>query len=179
MVYKFVILSDEVDDYRREIEIDGEATFMELNNLLINTNAWKNDQMNSFFLSNEDWEKGQEITMVDMSDDPTQDSAPIMDRTHLDDLINEEGANLLFEFDQMCDRYLYMHLKSIEQKAHLLEPKVTLTKGMAPQQTKDIDAFIRSLEQESRNMYGDDEFDPDELDAEGFQDLEEMEGGDF
>lgn len=179
MVYKFVILSDEVDDYRREIEIDGEATFMELNNILIKSNAWKNDQMNSFFLSDDDWEKGQEITMVDMNEDPTREGAPVMDRTHIDDLISEEGANLLFEFDQMCDRYLYMHLKSIEVKAHLLEPKVTLTKGKAPQQTKDIDAFIRSLEQESSNMYGDDEFDPDELDAEGFQDLEEMEGSDF
>lgn len=179
MVYHFVILSDEVDDYRREIEIDGEATFLELNNTLIKANGWKNDQMNSFFLSNEDWEKGQEITMVDMNDDPSKESAPTMDHAHLDDLIKEEGANVLFLFDGLSDRYLYMHLKSIEQKAHLLEPKLTVNKGKAPQQIMDVDVFLRSLEQESSSMYGDDEFNPDELDTEGFQDLEDMESSGY
>ena len=35
MVYKFLILSDEVDHFAREIEIDSEATFLELNDAIL------------------------------------------------------------------------------------------------------------------------------------------------
>ena len=30
MVFRFLILSDEVDDFKREIKIDSEATFLDL-----------------------------------------------------------------------------------------------------------------------------------------------------
>ena len=42
MIYHFVVLSDEVDNFRREIDIDAEATFQELNDLLLKTCAYKN-----------------------------------------------------------------------------------------------------------------------------------------
>lgn len=29
MIFKFLILSDEVDDFKREIKIDADATFMD------------------------------------------------------------------------------------------------------------------------------------------------------
>ena len=34
MIYKFRLLSDEVDNFRRDIEIDSEATFLELEKVL-------------------------------------------------------------------------------------------------------------------------------------------------
>ena len=41
MVYHFVILSDEVDDFRREIDIDAEATFLDFHNAIIKTCKYK------------------------------------------------------------------------------------------------------------------------------------------
>ena len=35
MIFKFLILSDEVDDFAREISIDSEATFLELNDAIL------------------------------------------------------------------------------------------------------------------------------------------------
>ena len=90
MVYHFVILSDEVEDFRREIDIDAEATFLDLHNTIIKSCNYKNDEMTSFFICDSDWTKLTEITMVDMNEDPTRDSGPIMEKTHLDDLIQKE-----------------------------------------------------------------------------------------
>ena len=37
MVFKFILLSDEVDDFLREIHIDSDATFLELNNAILDS----------------------------------------------------------------------------------------------------------------------------------------------
>ena len=176
MVYHFVILSDEVDDFRREIDIDAEATFLDLHNAIIKSCNYKNDEMTSFYLCESDWTKTTEITMVDMNEDPTRESGPIMEKTHLDDIILKEKTKVLYCFDMMCDRYLYMQLQSIEVKAHKLTPEVTVSKGKAPKQSEDIDDILKGL---GDDMYGDEDYDPDELDLEGYQDLDDIESSGF
>ena len=181
MVYKFCVLSDEVDDFRREIEIDADATFQDLNKVLLKTCNYKSDLMTSFFVCDEFWEKKKEITAVDMHDDPEKEPAPLMEHTHLSDIISEKDAknklNLLFEFDIMCERYLYMQLKEVRDHEHLLQPVITLEKGKAPKQEGDIDAMFKDLD--TSDMYGDDSFNDDELDLDGYQDLEDIESGGY
>jgi len=181
MVYHFVVLSDEVDDFRRELDIDAEATFQELNDLLIKTCAYKKDLMTSFFVCDDDWEKVKEITAVDMNDDPNKEGAPLMEHTHLSDIITDEEAHnkakLLFEFDIMCERYLYMQLKEVKDHAHILKPVITLEKGKAPKQEGDIDSMFKDFDTE--DMYGEDSFNDDELDLDGYQDLEDIESGGY
>lgn len=181
MIYHFVVLSDEIDNFRREIDIDAEATFQELNDLLLKTCAYKKDLMTSFFVCDEFWEKKKEITAVDMHDDPEKEPAPLMEHTHLSDIISETEAknklNLLFEFDIMCERYLYMQLKEVRDHEHLLQPVITLEKGKAPKQEGDIDAMFKDLD--TSDMYGDDSFNDDELDLDGYQDLEDIESGGY
>lgn len=181
MIYHFVILSDEVDDFRREIDIDAEATFQELNDLLLKTCAYKKDLMTSFFVCDDDWEKVKEITAVDMNDDPNKEGAPLMEHTHLCDIITDEEAHnkakLLFEFDIMCERYLYMQLKEVKDHAHLLTPVITLEKGKAPKQEGDIDSMFKDLD--TSDMYGEDSFNDDELDLDGYQDLDDIESGGY
>lgn len=181
MIYHFVVLSDEVDNFRREIDIDAEATFQDLNDLLLKTCAYKKDLMTSFFVCDEFWEKKKEITAVDMHDDPEKEPAPLMEHTHLSDIISETEAknkiNLLFEFDIMCERYLYMQLKEVREHEHLLTPAITLEKGNAPKQEGNIDSMFKDLD--TSDMYGDDSFNDDELDLEGYQDLEDIESGGY
>lgn len=181
MIYHFVVLSDEVDDFRREIDIDAEATFQELNDLLIKTCAYKKDLMTSFFVCDDIWEKKKEITALDMNDDPEKEDSLLMEHTHLSDVISEAEAkkktNLLFEFDIMCERYLYMQLKEVRDHEHLLQPVITLEKGKAPKQEGDIDSMFNDID--TSDMYGDDSFNDDELDLDGYQDLEDIESGGY
>ena len=59
MVYRFTIISDEVDDFIREIQIDSEATFYELHEAILKAAKYNNDQMTSFFTCDEDWERNK------------------------------------------------------------------------------------------------------------------------
>jgi hypothetical protein len=66
MVYRFTIISDEVDDFRREIKIDSEATFHELHETILKSCGYTDDQMTSFFICDESWAKEIEVTLEDM-----------------------------------------------------------------------------------------------------------------
>ena len=69
MVYKFRIISDESDDFIREIQIDSEASFYDLHEAIIKSVGYTDDQMTSFFTCDDDWEKEKEVTLEDMGND--------------------------------------------------------------------------------------------------------------
>ena len=48
MVYKFLILSDEVDNFQREIEIDSEATFLQFHEAIQESAGYDKKQITSF-----------------------------------------------------------------------------------------------------------------------------------
>ena len=60
MIYRFTIISDEVDDFVREIQIDPEATFYDFHEAILKSVGYANDQMTSFFICDDDWEKGKD-----------------------------------------------------------------------------------------------------------------------
>ena len=84
MIYRFTLISDEVDDFIREIKIDSEATFFDLHEAILKAAGYKDDQMTSFFICDDDWEKDQEITLEDMGSSSEEDSY-IMRETRLSD----------------------------------------------------------------------------------------------
>ena len=61
MIYRFTIISDEVDDFVREIQIDPEATFFDFHEAILKSVGYANDQMTSFFICDDDWEKEKEV----------------------------------------------------------------------------------------------------------------------
>ena len=93
MIYRFTIISDEVDDFIREIKIDSEATFFDLHEAILKAAGYKDDQMTSFFICDDDWEKDQEITLEDMGSSSEEDSY-IMRETRLSDLGGRRKAKI-------------------------------------------------------------------------------------
>ena len=45
MIYRFTIISDEVDDFVREIQIDPEATFYDFHEAILKSVGYTNDQL--------------------------------------------------------------------------------------------------------------------------------------
>ena len=113
MIYKFRLLSDEVEDFRRDIEIDSDATFIELHNAILQSVNYPDDQMTSFFICNDRWIKEIEITREDMGSMSEEDNY-IMADTVIGDLVEEEKQKLLYVFDPLGDRVFYMELSKIE-----------------------------------------------------------------
>ena len=103
MIFRFLLLSDEVDNFKREIQIDSEATFLDLHNAILKSVGFTDDQMCSFFICDDDWSKKTEITLVDMGTSSDEDNY-IMEDTRLEELLEDEHQKLLFVFDYMTER---------------------------------------------------------------------------
>ena len=169
MIYRFTIISDEVDDFVREIQIDPEATFFDLHEAILKAANYTNDQMTSFFICDDDWEKEKEITLEEMDNNPEMDSW-IMKETRLNELIEDEKQKLLYVFDYMTERCFFIELSEIITGKEIKGAKCTKKSGEAPKQTVDFEEMAAGGGSPvlDENFYGDQDFDMEDFDAEGF-----------
>lgn len=169
MIYRFTLISDESDEFIREIQIDPEATFYDFHEAILKSVGYTNDQMTSFFICDDDWEKEKEITLEAMDDSPEIDSW-VMKETRLNDLIEDEKQKLLYVFDYMTERCFFIELTEIITGKEIKNAKCTKKTGDAPKQVMDFEemaAASGSLDLDE-NFYGDQDFDLEDFDTEGF-----------
>ena len=95
MVYKFKLVSDEVSNFAREIEIDSESSFLQLRNVILDSVGYTKDELDSFFICDDDWSRNEEITLEDMGSSSDQD-VWLMDDTPLSEFLEDEGQKLMF-----------------------------------------------------------------------------------
>lgn len=170
MVYRFTIISDEVDDFIREIQIDSEATFHELHEAILKAAKYSDDQMTSFFICDDDWEKEQEITLEDMGGSSEEDSY-IMHETRLSELLEDEKQKMLYVFDPLTERVFFIELSEIIYGKDLANAVCTRKEGIAPKQTVNFDEMFAASGTNldlDENFYGDQDFDLEDFDPEGF-----------
>lgn len=182
MIFNFRIVADGAETFKREIKIDAQSTFLDLKNAICDSVGYDKTMMDSFFICDDGWEKGKEITYEDMDLDSDQE-AWLMDDAVLEDFIDDEGQRLLFVFDYMTDRALFMEMTEMFPGKTLKDPVCTLSVGKAPKQTMDMDEFdaqleakaakaIPSVEDLDAEFYGSEEFNPEEFEAEGYDEID-------
>ena len=170
MVYRFTLISDEVDDFVREIKIDSEATFFDFHEAILKAVGYKNDQMTSFFICDDGWEKEQEITLEDMGGSSEEDSY-VMSETRLNELVEDEKQRLIYVFDPLTERVFFIELSEIEYGKDLDKAVCTRKEGQAPEQTVDFDQMLAASGTNldlGENFYGDEDFDMEDFDPDGF-----------
>jgi len=173
MIFRFLMLSDEVDDFRREIQIDSDATFFDLHKAIISSVDYKDGEMSSFFICSDDWEKETEITLTEMDTSYDEDSF-IMKDSILNDFLEDEKQKLMYVFDYLTERAFFIELREIITGKNLKEAICTKTQGIPPSQFVDFNDFEskNSTIDTGENFYGDEGYDIDELDVEGFDGLD-------
>ena len=184
MIYRFIMLSDEVDNFRREYKIDGDATFLELQQLITQSTGYNDKDLASFYICANDWTKETEITLFEMNTKSEEDSL-VMSEVSLSEYLEEERQKLMYVFDYLNERAFYMELREIIFGENLDEGEVSKSIGKAPLQSLPIeeepvkviptvmppadDDDLFDDDDESEN-YTDDGYNEDELDADGFGD---------
>ena len=143
MIYRFTLISDEVDDFVREIQIDPEATFYDFHEAIVKSVGYTNDQMTSFFICDDDWEKEKEITLEEMDDNPEMDSWVMKDTT-ISELIEDEKQKLLYVFDYMTERCFFIELSEIITGKEMKGAKCTKKEGDAPKQTRKVSTWAEA-----------------------------------
>jgi hypothetical protein len=177
MIYRFVIISDETDDFIREIQINPEATFFDFHKAIQASVDYTDDQMTSFFVCDDGWGKGQEITLEEMDTNPETDSW-VMKKTRLNEFVEDEKQKLIYVFDYMTERGFFIELSEIIIGKELKKPKCTRSEGKPPKQAIDFEerAAANAPLDLDENFYGDQDFDLNDFDPDGF-DLGTANGG--
>lgn len=174
MVYRFIILSDEMDDFRRDILIDSDASFFDLHNAILDSVGYTKDQMTSFFICDEDWSKEKEITLVEMDTGSDEDSY-VMETTRLSELLEDERQKLLYVFDYLTERSFFMELREIITGKSQENPECIKSVGVAPPQISTLEdiAGIPAIASDplADDHYFDDDLNLDEYDEEDFGNL--------
>ena len=173
MIFKFLILSDEVENFKREVKIDADSTFFDFYKAILQCTGFSED-MASFFLCNNKWDKQQEITLVEMETSSDEDSL-IMEDCVLSEYLEDEKQKLMFVFDYLTERALYIELSEIIVGKTQRSPVCTVSEGNAPKQTIDFEEIIATTTSLDigETFFGDESFDMDELDREGFAGLDD------
>ena len=181
MIYKFILVSDEEADFMREISISSEASFLELHEAILDSVNYEGGAITSFFTCSDDWEKEQEITLIEMDTDSDVDSY-VMSETPISELVTDEHQKLLYVFDFLSDRAFFIELKEIVFGQDIDSAECTSSLGEAPEQyrleevedifeTKAKGKKAAISEFDDENFYGDEGFNEDEFDDESFSDL--------
>lgn len=138
MIFRFRALSDENDNFVRDYELAYDMSLFEFHKFICEDLGFDADNMCSFFLSNAEWEKVQEFTLMDMGmdDEDVENGMPMaMEKTLLGQIIQAKNERLIYEFDMLLERALYIELlESFSDEDTSKYPFVALSEAPAPDQ---------------------------------------------
>jgi len=127
MIYLFRIVSDEDQDFYRDVVAEGSDTFLELHQCLQDNLGYDAGQLASFFITNEMWEKQKEITLIDMMQDPDLGTTT-MEQVTLEEFLTEISQRMIYVFDYFAERAFFIELIEMEDQT---SPKDTPFIGQA------------------------------------------------
>lgn len=132
MIYRFrVILDNDTDeDVFRDLEIQETDTLEDLHNIITQSFGFDGTEMASFYISDDTWEQGEEISLFDLSED---NSARLMSETLINDVVHEVQPKLIYVYDFFSMWTFFVELAEIvEESPGVSYPNVMFVKGQVP-----------------------------------------------
>lgn len=176
MIFKFRALAAADRAFLRDYEIDENCNLTQLHKLIQTNLGFDENQLTSFFLADDDWNKGLEFTLLDMQNDDGPAAVP-MDQIRIGDVLNQRKARLLYVYDLFNEHHLFLELIDITQPqsgvkyprccAAVGEPPICLADDSDDFQKhmslniNELDDFDDSLDDEFNSEFGDDLGDDD------------------
>jgi len=137
-VYRFKVSFEDYDDVIREVDIKSTHTFEDLHKAIHFSTGYKPDYPSSFYISNDQWIKGQEITYM-----PNQRridrGVPLMEKSKLASFIDDPHQKFYytFNFDRPFDFHIEL-IKILNETPGVTYPFVAKSVGEAPKQFSNV-----------------------------------------
>ncbi|MEM6516097.1 MAG: hypothetical protein AAF688_07925 [Bacteroidota bacterium] len=133
MIYRFRILLDteQEEDVFRDIEIRDTDSMEDLHNVITQSFGFDGLEMASFYLSNDEWDQGEEISMFDVSEGVN--SVRVMNETILKDVVHEKQTKLIYVYDFLSMWTFLVELAEIVEESEGTDyPNLMFVKGQIP-----------------------------------------------
>ncbi|BAO74525.1 IS1096 element passenger TnpR family protein [Winogradskyella sp. PG-2] len=165
MIYRFRVILDNntEDDVFRDLEIREGDTMEDLHNIITQSFGFDGMEMASFYVSDDEWNQGEEIAMMDMSEAGNQ--VRMMNETNINDVVHEAATKLIYVYDFMNMWTFYVELGEIVEEAQGTDyPNLMYVHGQIPDEAPE--KVFEAEEEESFNEFEDD------LDVDDYSDLD-------
>lgn len=156
MIYRFraILDHDGKEDIFRDIEIRKTDTFEDLHNVLTQSFGFDGSEMASFYVSNDEWEQGQEIALFDMGQN---EDVRMMNETIIEAIVNEDQTKLIYVYDFLNMWTILVELGEIVEEAQGTDyPNLMFVCGQVPSEAPEKQFEV--------DLSTDDEFDDYRLD---------------
>ena len=133
MIYRFrVILDNDTDDaIFRDLEIRENDTLEDLHNIIAQSFGFNGLEMASFYISDDDWNQGEEISMFDMAEVPG--TAQTMGNTKITDVVHEASPKLIYIYDFLSMWTFFVELAEIVEESNSTDyPNLMFVHGQLP-----------------------------------------------
>lgn len=160
MLYRFRIILDAEDDVFRDIEILSGDTLEDLHNTILQSFGFDGTEMASFYISDDDWNQGEEISQFDL----TEGAEPIrlMNETTIDDVVSESQTKLIYVYDFLSMWTFLVELAEVaEPEAGMDYPNLMFVHGQLPTTAPEKEF---QAEDDDLNVDFDEDFDVDDYD---------------
>jgi hypothetical protein len=147
-VYRFRAVFEDNEDVIREIEIQGKQTYLQLHAAIQEAIGFDSSKEASFFMSDDYWRKGTEITTRNLSnsDDDDDDDyrrpqkknpVKAAKDTRIADMIDDPHQKLIYVFDPAAKWTLLIELiRIVQDEPKTVYPRTVKSSGAAPKQYK-------------------------------------------
>jgi Plasmid pRiA4b ORF-3-like protein len=134
MIFLFRIISDENPEFFRDLVASDSDTFLDFHKVLQKELGYDPNQLASFFITNQLWEKEHEITLIDMMQEPAI-KATTMEEASLGEYIQELKQRMLYIFDFFSERAFFIELiEKADESSSRKTPFIGHSKGDPPAQ---------------------------------------------
>lgn len=163
MIYRFRIILDNTaeDDVFRDLEIREGDTMEDLHNVITQSFGFDGMEMASFYVSDGQWNQGEEIAMEDMSEAGAE--VKKMSSTPINEVIHEASTRLIYLYDFMNMWTFYVELGEIVEEAEGTDyPNLMFVHGQIPDEAPE--KVFEAEEAEDDYDEFEDDLDPNDYD---------------
>ncbi|WP_353778299.1 hypothetical protein [Winogradskyella sp. 3972H.M.0a.05] len=135
MIYRFRVIldNDTEDDVFRDLEIRETDTMEDLHNIITQSFGFDGMEMASFYVSDEEWNQGEEISMFGLGEGT--DTTRLMNETKINDIVHEAQTKLIYVYDFLNMWTFFVELAEIVDEAKGADyPNLMFVHGQLPEQ---------------------------------------------
>ena len=134
-LYRFRVTFEDYDDVIREIDVKSNQTFEDLHRAIHQSTGYSPEYASSFYISNDQWIKGEEITYLP-NQRRTDRGVALMEKVKLSNRIDDPHQKFYytFNFDRPFDFHVELMKIILEDAPGVVYPAVIKSVGEAPKQ---------------------------------------------
>jgi hypothetical protein len=175
MIFKIRVVLDTKEDVIRTLLLENTSNLEDFHLSLVESYEFESGQMASFYQCDSEWNQGEEIPLVNMTD---EDDIKEMSDHKLEDLLSEKGHKLLYVYDFLNMWTCFVELIEILETTEHDLPYLLVSVGNTPQEapeknfesSKDSKPAIDPFSDEA--LFGS-SFD-EEMGSNGFENIDDL-----